>query len=122
MRISLFGVVGVLAGTQIAEGHFVWELFALSLALFLCLPAIRYIGQRMAGQAGRQVIYWRSLFNQGDLGLVATLALSLSAGPSAATSVGAAWLLCELLYTLSGNGLADLIKSFSDRVTPLSEA
>ena len=39
----------------------------------------------MAGQAGRQTVYWRSLFNQGDLGLVATLALSLSAGPSAAT-------------------------------------
>ncbi len=98
-----------------------WELFAMSLALFLCLPAIRYVGQRMAGQAGRNIIYWRSLFNQGDLGLVATLALSLSAGPSAATSVGAAWLLCELLYSLSGNGLAALLGAFSDRVARLSE-
>ncbi|MEC7227821.1 MAG: hypothetical protein VXW00_13195 [Candidatus Latescibacterota bacterium] len=122
VRISLLGIVGVLAGTQIAEGQFVGRLFALSLALFLCLPAIRYVGQRMAGQAGRQMVYWRSLFNQGDLGLVATLALSLSAGPSAATSVGGAWLLCQLLYTLSGNGLAALLESFSNRVTPSAEA
>ena len=121
VRISLFGIVGVLAGTQIAGGYFMWELFAMSLALFLCLPAIRYVGQRMAGQAGRNIIYWRSLFNQSDLGLVATLALSLSAGPSAATSAGAAWLLCELLYVLSGNGLAALLGSFSDRVARLSE-
>lgn len=122
VRISLFGIVGVLAGTQIAGSYFMWELFAMSLALFLCLPAIRYVGQRMAGQAGRNIIYWRSLFNQSDLGLVATLALSLSAGPSAATSAGAAWLLCELLYVLSGNGLAALLGSFSDRVARLSEA
>ena len=122
MRISLFGIVGVLAGTQISGSHFMWELFGMSLALFLCLPAIRHIGQQIAGQAGRQVIYWRSLFNQGELGLVATLALSLSAGSRTATSVGAAWLLCDLVYTLSGNRLAALIKSFSDRVIRLSEA
>ena len=122
MRISLFGVVGVLAGTQISRSYFMWELFGISLALFLCLPAIRHIGQQIAGQAGRQVIYWRSLFNQGELGLVATLALSLSAGSRTATSVGAAWLLCDLVYTLSGNRLAALIKSFSDRVIRLSEA
>ena len=122
VRISLLGIVGVLAGTQIAEGQFVGRLFALSLALFLCLPAIRYVGQRMAGQAGRQMVYWRSLFNQGDLGLVATLALSLSAGPSEATSVGGAWLLCQLLYALSGNGLAAFLESFSNRVTPSAEA
>ena len=122
LRISLFGVVGVLAGTQIAGSHFMWELFGTSLALFLCLPAIRHIGQQVAGQAGRQIIYWRSLFSQGELGLVATLALGLSAGPSTATSVGAAWLLCDLLYVLSGNSLAALIAAFLGRLTRLSEA
>jgi len=122
LRISLLGIVGVFAGTHIAGSHFVWELFGMSLGLFFCLPAIRYIGQQMAGQAGRQIIYWRSLFNQGELGLVATLALGLSAGSSVATSVGAAWLLCELLYALSGNGLATLVRAFSGRVARLSEA
>ncbi len=122
LRISLLGIVGVFAGTHIAGSHFVWELFGMSLGLFFCLPAIRYIGQQMAGQAGRQIIYWRSLFNQGELGLVATLALGLSAGSSVATSVGAAWLSCELLYALSGNGLAALVRGFSGRVARLSEA
>ena len=122
LRISLFCIVGLLAGTQIAGSHFIWELFGMSLPLFLCLPAIRYVGQQIAGQAGRQITYWRSLFNQGELGLVATLALGLSAGPSVATSVGASWLLCDILYALSGNRLASFIWAFSDRVTRLSEA
>ena len=121
-RISLFGIVGLLAGTQIAGSQFIWELFGTSLALFLCLPFIRYIGQQMAGQAGKQIIYWRSLFNQDEMGLVATLALGLSAGPSAATSIGAAWLLCDLLYALFGNRLAALVGAFSDRFIRLSEA
>ncbi len=105
----------MLIGSQPAEGLVSGPLFGMSLALFVGLPAIRLVGERMAGPVRRQHAHVRRLFDLGDLGLVGVFALTIGVGPGFAATVACAWLLSRTLYTLIGDALTDAVLRLLER-------
>ncbi len=115
LQICSLSTAGLLIGSQPAEGLVSGPLFGMSLALFVGLPAIRLVGERMAGPVRRQRAHVRRLFDLGDLGLVGVFALTIGVGPGFAATVACAWLLSRTLYTLIGDALTDAVLRLLER-------
>ncbi len=118
LGVGLSVVAGLLVGMQVASGALNEALWGSGLLLLTAVPAIRLVAGRMAGDQWSSLASGRSPFAFADLGLVAALSLSLSAGASAAAGLVAAWVVCQAAYALGGERLSQFLSHRLRRKLP----